>query len=147
MKDNEKQIIEKIGDDGIVKIIMSKLSCGEKVSLTVTRDSMLPFLADGRDKVVLEKIEKAPGKGDIVLYRRKSGAYVLHRVVGRKGKSFFFSGDAQVYVEGPIEKGQLIACCVAVERNGRMIKKSSPLWMLYKLRFFKTKRKTPGTKY
>ena len=138
------ELSKKIGDDGIVKIILCKLSCGEKVFLTVTGNSMLPFLADGRDRVVLQRIEKRPKKGDIIFYRRKNGAYVLHRVVGRRGEGFFFSGDAQTYVEGPVERGQLLACCVAAERDGKLIKKNSALWTLYKLRFFKTKRKIPA---
>ncbi len=138
------ELSKKIGNDGIVKIILYKLSCGEEVFLTVTGNSMLPFLADGRDRVVLQRIEKRPKKGDIIFYRRKNGAYVLHRVVGRKGEGFFFSGDAQTYVEGPVERGQLLACCVAAERDGKLIKKNSALWTLYKLRFFKTKRKIPA---
>ncbi|MDO4380636.1 MAG: S24/S26 family peptidase [Clostridia bacterium] len=135
-----EEFSKKLGDDGLVKIILYKLSCGEKVALTVTGNSMLPFLADGRDKVVLQKIEKLPKKGDIVFYRRKNGAYVLHRVVKRKGELFYFSGDAQLRVEGPVGKGQLLAVCKEVERDGKTIKSNSISWLSYKLRFFKAKR-------
>ena len=135
-----EEVSKKIGDDGLVKIILYKLSCGEKVALTVTGNSMLPFLADGRDKVILQKIEKLPKKGDIVFYRRKNGAYVLHRVVKRKGDLFYFSGDAQLRVEGPVGKGQLLAVCKEVERDGKTIKSGDISWLSYKLRFFKAKR-------
>ena len=101
---------------------------------------MLPFLADGRDKVILQKIEKLPKKGDIVFYRRKNGAYVLHRVVKRRGDLFYFSGDAQLRVEGPVGKGQLLAVCKEVERDGKTIKSGDISWLSYKLRFFKAKR-------
>mgnify|MGYP004631859947 CR=1 FL=1 len=135
-----EEVSKKIGDDGLVKIILYKLSCGEKVALTVTGNSMLPFLADGRDKVILQKIEKLPKKGDIVFYRRKNGAYVLHRVVKRRGDLFYFSGDAQLRVEGPVGKGQLLAVCKEVERDGKTIKSGDISWLSYKLRFFKAKR-------
>ncbi len=135
-----EEVSKKIGDDGLVKIILYKLSCGEKVALTVTGNSMLPFLADGRDKVILQKIEKLPKKGDIVFYRRKNGAYVLHRVVKRRGELFYFSGDAQLRVEGPVGKGQLLAVCKEVERDGKTIKSGDISWLSYKLRFFKAKR-------
>lgn len=134
------ELAKKLGDDGLVKIILYKLSCGEKVALTVTGNSMNPFLENERDKAVLQKLEKEPKKGDIVFYRRKNGAYVLHRVVRKKGNGFYFSGDAQTKVEGPIEKNQLLAVCREVERNGKVFSNKSILWLSYKLRFFKTKR-------
>lgn len=134
------ELAKKLSDDGLVKIILYKLSCGEKVALTVTGNSMNPFLKNERDKAVLQKLEKEPKKGDIVFYRRKNGAYVLHRVVKKKGNSFYFSGDAQTRVEGPIEKKQLLAVCKEVERNGKTFSSKSLLWLLYKLRFFKIKR-------
>lgn len=135
------ELTKKISDDGLVKIILYKLSCGERVALTVTGNSMLPFLRDSKDSVILGKLEKPPKRGDIVFYRRKNGAYVLHRVVKRKGENYYFSGDAQLAVEGPIEKGCLLAVCESVVRDGKEISKNSPQWLSYKFRFFKTKRK------
>lgn len=135
-----QELRKKISDDGLVRIILYKLSCGEKVALTVTGNSMLPFLADGRDTAVLQKLEKPPKKGDIVFYRRENGAYVLHRVVRKKGDMYYFSGDAQTRIEGPIEKSRLLAVCKEVSRDGKVLTDKSPLWLSYTLRFFKTKR-------
>ena len=138
MKENEQnELIKKLGDDGIVKIILSKLSCGEKVTLTVTGNSMEPFLFDGTDKVILQKIKEPPKRGDIVFYRRKNGAYVLHRVVRKKGDIYYFSGDAQRRVEGPIFKNQLLAVCKEVIREEKRVSEKSLLWLSYKFRFFK----------
>lgn len=132
----------KISDDGLVKIIMYKLSAGERVVLAVTGKSMLPFLEEGRDSVILEKIKREPKRGDIVLYRRKNGAYVLHRVVKRKKGSFWFSGDAQKRVEGPVKNSSLIAVCTGIIREEKEYSKNSLLWLIYKLKFLKTERKT-----
>lgn len=128
---------EKIGDDGLVKIILYKLSCGEKVLLSVTGNSMKPFLFEGRDKVVLQKIKKPPKRGDIVFFRRKNGAYVLHRVAQKRGDVYYFSGDAQKRTEGPVGKKRLLAVCKEVIRDEKRISDKSPVWLLYKLRFFK----------
>ena len=46
------ELTKKISDDGLVKIILYKLSCGERVALTVTGNSMLPFLRDSKDSVI-----------------------------------------------------------------------------------------------
>lgn len=102
------ELSKKIGDDGIVKIILCKLSCGEKVFLTVTGNSMLPFLADGRDRVVLQRIEKRPKKGDIIFYRRKNGAYVLHRVVGRRGEGFSFPATHKPMLKVRLKEGSFL---------------------------------------
>lgn len=140
----EAQIEEfrkKLTDDGFVKIIMYKLSAGERVVLAVTGKSMLPFLEEGRDSVILGKLQKRPKRGDIVLYRRKSGAYVLHRVVKRKDNIYWFSGDAQRKIEGPVSEDSLIAVCTGVLRGDKEYTKNSLFWLSYKRRFFKTKRK------
>lgn len=144
MKETELEAVRsRIGDSGFAKIIMYKLAAGETVQLAVTGKSMLPFLEEGRDSVILEKIKKPPKRGDIVLYCRKNGEYVLHRVVKRKKDFFWFSGDAQRRVEGPVGKRQLLAVCSGVVRGKKEYSKSSLLWLRYKRRFFKTERKIP----
>ncbi len=135
-----EQLADKLGSDGFARLVAYKLADGENVTLNVTGDSMLPFLADGRDTVTLKKIERLPRKGDIVLYQRSSGAYVLHRVVKRKKGALYFSGDAQTRIEGPIAPRQLIGVCQSVCRNGKTLSPRNAVWIIYKHRFFKTKR-------
>ena len=48
--------------------------------LVISGNSMLPFLVHGRDTVYLSKLKRPVKKGDVLLYRRDSGAYILHRV-------------------------------------------------------------------
>ena len=52
---------------------------GREVTLSPKGSSMLPFIREGRDSVVLRK-EPAVHKGDIVLVRLP-GRYVLHRII------------------------------------------------------------------
>ena len=49
--------------------------------LHVTGHSMLPMLRGGRDVVQLAALYELPGQGDVLLYRRASGQYVLHRLI------------------------------------------------------------------
>ena len=46
--------------------------------------SMNPMLKSGRDKAYIEKVTKPLKKGDIALYKRLTGEYVLHRVIKAK---------------------------------------------------------------
>ena len=73
---------------------------GGIVPLRVTGTSMLPLLHPGRSVVWLEGIKEPPKRGDILLFRRNDGAFVLHRV--RKildGGRLVMNGEAQSWCE------------------------------------------------
>ena len=63
-------------------ILNSLLEQGQTVTLQVTGISMMPLWMHRRDQVVLEHCQEGSLKnGDIVLYRRENGQYVLHRII------------------------------------------------------------------
>lgn len=90
---------------------------------------MTPFLADGRDRVLLKLPETPLKRGDIALYRRTNGSYILHRVVrtDRCG-SCYFAGDAQSRIEGPVSAEQVLAVAFLAERKGKRIGPGSFCW-------------------
>ena len=71
---------------------------------------MLPLIVQDRDSVVLMRNKETPAKKhDIVFYRRKSGQFVLHRVMKvEKDGSYTMCGDNQTVLEKGIEKEQII---------------------------------------
>lgn len=73
---------------------------GVIVPLRVTGTSMLPLLRPGKSIVWLEGIGEKVRRGDILLFRRKNGAFVLHRVrkILPDGK-LVMNGDAQSWCE------------------------------------------------
>lgn len=75
--------------------IASWLAEGHSVTLQAKGNSMLPFIAGGRDRIVLEKAGSIR-KGDIVLAHLPEGGWVLHRVYGRKGGTVTLMGDGNV---------------------------------------------------
>ncbi|MGN1202403.1 MAG: S24/S26 family peptidase, partial [Eubacterium sp.] len=44
-------------------------------------DSMLPFIKQGRDVLVISRAEGRLKRYDVPLYKRDSGQYVLHRIL------------------------------------------------------------------
>ncbi len=63
--------------------------------------SMLPMLKEGRDSVsIVSPRVREPKVGEVILYRRKNGAFVLHRAVkiGKDG-NFVCCGDNQTVLE------------------------------------------------
>ena len=55
--------------------------------------SMEPMLKQRREHLVIEKPEKPPKNNDVVLFQRKNGQYVLHRVVGKRKNIYLIRGD------------------------------------------------------
>ncbi len=72
--------------------------------------SMLPLFVEGRDKVCiyLVKPETVLKKGDIILYKRESGLYVLHRIMDIKGDSFVLCGDNHTTLEYGVKQSQIL---------------------------------------
>lgn len=115
-----------------LSVLCSLIAEGETVRCTVSGGSMLPFLAHGRDAVILQMPQTPPGRGDIVLYRRADGAYILHRIcrVCTDG-SYEIIGDAQTTAERGILPEQIAAVTVCVYRGGRKYEKDSFLWRFF----------------
>ncbi len=100
------------------------VGAGGNVRLTVTGQSMMPTLIEHRDCVILTK----PGnlkKGDIILYQRTNGDYVLHRITKVKKDGLELCGDNQMKPEFPVLPEQVIAVVSAIIRKGKLIEKSS----------------------
>ncbi len=100
----------------------------ENLPLTVTGGSMVPFLVGGRDRVFLSRLERPARRGDILLYRRDNGAYVLHRVYSLEEGSMTMVGDAQQQLEPGIRPDQVMALVTGAERKGKLQKPGAFWW-------------------
>ena len=99
-------------------VIQEIIKDGSKTVITVTGNSMRPFLRENVDSVELSKADfNKIFRGDIVLVHRDFGAYVLHRVIRKKKNCFYMVGDNQQWVEGPLRPDQIVAVATAVFRG------------------------------
>lgn len=93
----------------LMPMLQLQLDTAGKASLTVTGKSMRPFFRHGRDRVILVPAEGKRKRGDVILYRRDNGAYVLHRIVRIRAQGCFIcSGDNQWEPE-PVRDDQVLA--------------------------------------
>ncbi|MBQ9965591.1 MAG: S24/S26 family peptidase [Clostridia bacterium] len=101
-------------------LISSCVESGKEVVLTVTGNSMRPFIKDKRDQVILIKADKENLQvNDVPLYRRRNGKYVLHRLVKIENGKYTMLGDAQVRLEPGIEPDQIVAIAKGFIRKGK----------------------------
>lgn len=101
------------------------------VPLVISGSSMNPFLVHGRDTVYLSKIHRPLKCGDMILYRRHTGQYVLHRICRAEPGSYTLVGDGQTSLEYGIRHEQVLALVTAVRRKGKLLKPGSFWWEFF----------------
>lgn len=108
--------------DAYMPVLQELLAQGQSVSLTVTGESMSPFLRHGRDQIRLAAVTVPPKRGDMVFFRRRNGQYIMHRVLRRMPDgNYAIIGDGQQQVEAPIAPEQIFAVVTQVCRKGTWI--------------------------
>lgn len=117
-----------------MKVVRSILEEGKEVPLVVTGNSMMPFLIDRRDQVLIKRIERPLKKGDIAFFQRENGQYIMHRIHfmrkdDRTGENqFYFIGDGQKNIEGPIKETQIFGVITGVLRKGKYLDEHTFTW-------------------
>lgn len=103
----------------------------EALPLLISGNSMAPFLIHQRDTVYLSRLQKPLKKGDVVLYLRDNGSYVLHRIVQINNDQYSMIGDGQFHIEKGIRHDQIIAVMTSVQRKGKILKPGDFWWNFF----------------
>ncbi|MBQ2896929.1 MAG: peptidase S24 [Clostridia bacterium] len=115
----------------LMPLISDILKTAERVRFTVKGNSMYPLLRGSRDEVEVVKCDSI-GKYDIVLYKRKDGSYVLHRVLKKDNDTLSIAGDFEQELEHPVYESQVIAKVDNIIRDGmKVISCKSSMYKLY----------------
>ncbi len=118
--------------DAYMPVLRELLAQGQSVSLTVTGESMSPFLRHGRDQIRLAAVTAPPQRGDMVFFRRRNGQYIMHRVLRRMPDgNYAIIGDGQQQVEFPIAPEQIFAVVTQVCRKGVWLGPESFWWRFF----------------
>ena len=94
------------------------------VVLTVTGGSMLPLLAGGRDRVTLGPVPERLRRGEVLLYRRADGSYVLHRVTAVTSQGLTMMGDNQLKPETGVSPEWVIGRVTRIFRDDKEVSRS-----------------------
>ena len=103
----------------------------EALPLVIAGSSMAPFLIHGRDTVYLSRLTRPIRRGDMLLYRRRGGRYILHRVWRVDSGGLTMVGDAQQSLEPGIQSDQVIAIVTKVVRKGKEMAPRSFWWLFF----------------
>ena len=119
--------------EAFLDVICQLLEQGQTdVAIPVAGSSMVPFLHDG-DTVCLNLVDSPLKRGDILLYQRENGRYILHRLWRvRPDGSLLMVGDAQQELELRPRR-ELVRARVSFARHkGKIYSPRSFRWWLYR---------------
>ena len=104
MEENRMQLKD------LLPVVKETLASGGEFLIHPQGVSMLPYLREGHDSVMLSPFSGKAHRGDILLYERRDGTLVLHRVVRiEKDGTLSMRGDNQYFTERGIAPTQVIA--------------------------------------
>lgn len=102
----------------------------ESVPVPVAGTSMCPFLRHG-DTVYLDLPRRALKKGDIVLFTRPDGRYILHRIAKAcPPDGFLLLGDNQISPEA-VPEARICAIVTSARCGGKLVFPDSARWRFY----------------
>lgn len=104
-----------------IPVLLQGLEKGKKIEIIPDGYSMYPFLVSKRDKVILTKLPDKVRRGDICLFRRPDGIHVVHTVHHLDESGYYFVGDSQREIEGPVPAESVLARADAIVRREKTI--------------------------
>lgn len=106
-------------------ILLKLLEEGQVIKIAPHGNSMFPFFLGDRDYLYISSRRQGLKRGDIALYRRVDGTYVVHRVHhvehDENTVGYYMLGDHQIWIEGPLAENQIYGVVEYFERRGRRI--------------------------
>lgn len=114
-------------------LIRETLDQGGTFSLTITGQSMYPFILGNRDRVTLSPITGKLKKNDLPFYRRANGQFVLHRIVKvEKDGTYTCCGDHQWWLEKGLKHDQMIGVATEYVRKGKRLTNKNVIYRIYR---------------
>lgn len=110
--------------------LAEELRAGRPVVTGTKGVSMEPLLYENKTHVVIQPLWRDPVKGDLVIYLRPDGVYVIHRIVGRRGDFFLIRGDNCVSHE-KVPEDWIVGVVTQIYRKGRVISVTDWGYRLY----------------
>lgn len=139
-----KSNLKVLSSEELIPSLLELLEETDNIPLVISGSSMSPFLAHHRDTVYLSKVRQPLKRGDMILYRRANGKYILHRIYRTEPNTYTLVGDAQTVLEQGITSNQVLALVTAVQRKGKLLKPGSFWWEFFRLIWIRLVPFRPG---
>lgn len=99
------------------------------VSLTVG-DSMEPLLHDRSTRVVIRRADRPLRPGELPLYRRPNGQFIMHRIIRADADHYYTRGDNRAGLE-TVPKAWVLGVVTEIYRGDRHFAVTHPAYRAY----------------
>lgn len=106
------------------------LRSGKSVSFHPKGLSMWPLFTSPKDRATVVPVDRLLRRGDVCVFRSLDGKLVIHRLVKYTKEGYFFAGDHQMSVEGPIERSAIVGIMTEFDRQGRHYTVRNPIYRM-----------------
>lgn len=110
--------------------LAKEIVSGKPVVTMTSGDSMEPLLYHRSTRVVIWKAEGTLKKGDLPVYRRPSGQFVMHRIIRVDDSYYYTRGDNRIGLE-QVPKEWVLGIVTEIYRKGRHINVTDCNYRLY----------------
>lgn len=100
------------------------------VKIPLHGESMCPLVRMDKDFVVVAPLSRTVKKGDVVLFRRIDGAWVVHRVLMCKKDKAQTIGDGCLYPDVPISADDVVGLIIKIERGKFSLSIDNKFWRM-----------------
>ena len=97
------------------------------VRIRLDGNSMYPLIRRMQDYITIHPVDRRIIKGDIVLFKRADGRYVVHRVRKTKGHAVLTMGDNCSCPDIEITADSVLGYITRIERGEHIINADTPL--------------------
>lgn len=119
-QNNKEAVFDRVPLDELWPLVADTFEAGGRFRFFPEGTSMLPLIRAHRDSVLIEAPRKL-SVGDILLYKRKNGQFVLHRLVRMTKDTLYFCGDNQVSIEKGIDRRDILARVAGIYRDDKFL--------------------------
>ena len=103
---------------------------GEAI-ITVKEKSMLPFIKDNKDQVILEKKDfNSLDKGEIIFFKSRWGDYTIGRIYSKSDLGYLTIGDGNLEFDGYVRSKDVLAVVKKIVKMGKQIDCNSYFWKM-----------------
>lgn len=95
-----------------------ELRAGRAVIAETEGDSMEPLLYNHSTRVVVEPVKGELKRGELPLYRRPTGQYVMHRIIKVDAEHYYTRGDNRIWLES-VPKEWVLGVVTEIYRKGK----------------------------
>lgn len=116
--------------DLLFPVIEEIINNGQTAKIKISGTSMYPLVSHRRDSVVLIKARELK-VGDVPLYKRANGRYVLHRIAKIEKDGYAILGDFETEIEYPVPFDAVVAVAKGFYRKDKYISCDSLGYKIY----------------